>query len=145
MVVCVRKQRMTMQRSRVEERLGDIKEEEVSSATKYVIDSVYEDKFRVLVSRLRKPIPKSEGVNGLARFDVWEAVGGDDLLIRSKKDAFKELGIMADQVEEGRVFVRFSPGDNSRAVEITEFVREESKSHYLALVKKERTRGRRMV
>lgn len=133
---------MMMQRSQVEEHLSQVQGEEVFSAAKYVIDSVYEDKFRVLVSRQKEPIPKSAGVKGLARFDVWEPVEEDEFMIREKRRAFSEFGIRADQVEEGRVFVRIPADGKAKALEITEFVRDESKSQYLALVKKERTRRR---
>jgi len=102
----VRAQRMMAQRSQVEERLSLIGEEELSSATKYVIDSVYEDRYKVLVSHLRRPIPRSAGVKGLANFDAWEGEGGDEFMIRERRKAFPEFGIRADQVEEGRVFVR---------------------------------------
>ena len=132
----MRAQRMVAQRSQVEERLSLIGEEMLSSATKYVIDSVYEDRYRVLVSHLRRPISRSAGIEGLASFEAWEAEGGDEFLIRERKNAFSEFGIRADQVEEGRVFVRL-PGDG-KALEITEFVRDESKSHYKALIMKER-------
>jgi len=127
---------MSVQRSQVEERLG-LMGEEVSSATKYVIDSVYEGRYRVLVSHLRRPIPRSAGIKGLASFDAWTVDGGDEFLIRETRNS-SEFGIRADQVGEGRVFVRLPGDEKARALEITEFVREESKSHYRALVRRER-------
>lgn len=128
---------MRQQRSRVENFLQrEVETEVIERAWKFVIDSVIDDKFRLLTSVSKEPIPKTSKIEELATFEIWDEYGSE---IVETKNAFSRLGVRASEIRETKVFVRFG----NKTFEITEFVRQESKNHYLPLLKREHTPYRR--
>ncbi len=122
----------------------DFKGKVISEADKYTIDSVVEDRYRILVAHLKEPVPKEKGGEGLAEFNVW---GGDEELILDKVgikypergEISNLLGIGADELTERQVFVRIQ----GQTFNITEQVREVSKQIYTKLVDRELRPSRR--
>lgn len=108
----------------------EVQEETIKRAWKYVIDSVYDGKFRLVTSKSKKPIPKKIISKELAKFNLWKTEG---IQIMETEEAFRTLGVRRNQIKEGKVFVRL--GD--RTFEITEFVRQEVKDHYKQLLERE--------
>jgi len=122
-----------------------IKEKPIGYATKYTIDSVINNTLRLLTSKSITPIPmnaeflydepdflgpdKSLG-HYFARFNIWGKSEDRVVLLRN---ASSELGVEKDQIKEGKVFVNFE----NKTFEITEFVRQEIKNHYVPLLKRE--------
>jgi hypothetical protein len=129
----MKKKLMRQQGSQVENFLQkEVQKKSIGHAKKFVVDSVIDDKFRVLTSVSKTPIPKTIKVEELAKFDLWERSESDVIAI---KDAFQKIGVRANQIKEANVFVKLE----DKTFEITEFVRQEIKNHYLPLVKREFT------
>jgi hypothetical protein len=110
----------------------------ISEAEKYTIDSIVEDRFRILVAHLKEPVPKENGGKGLAEFNVWSP--DEELLLDKKGVKYPERGeianllrISADELTERQVFVRI----HGNTFNITEQVREVSKQIYTRLVERE--------
>jgi hypothetical protein len=110
-----------------------------TNVTKFTIDSVINDKFRLIVSELKEPLllnsemlkKKNEDFGKkLANFNLWKRIGSEAV---SLKDAFSRIGVKKPDIKEGKVFVRFE----NETFEITEYVREAVKNHYLPLLKRE--------
>lgn len=108
---------------------------EFDEVYKFTIDSVIDDKFRVLISKSKDPVPRLIQAEALANFEMWKE---DGIVTDEKRNAYKKYGIRSNQIEETKVFIKFL--DSPKALEITEFVRQESKNHYLPLLKREHTR-----
>jgi hypothetical protein len=129
----MKKKLMLKQESQIESFLAKKSQNEtIEPAWKYVIDSVIDDKFRLLISKPKKPVPKEIKAAQLAKFSLWKE---DDTIIVEMKNAFEKIGVPKDQIREGGVFVRL--GD--KTFEITEFVRQEVKDHYVSLLEREFT------
>lgn len=127
------KKLMRQQASQIENFLQkEVQEETIEKAWKYVIDSVVDDKFRLLKSEAKKPVPRKITGKELAKFDCWKEKGSE--VIETKK-AFRTIGVRRNQVKEGKVFVRLGV----KTFEITEFVRQEVKDHYRRLLEREFT------
>ena len=109
---------------------------EFEQVFKFTIDSVIDDKFRIIISNSKEPVRGHLEAKFLARFDMWR--DPPKIEIAEKKEAFKRYGIRSGQIKETKVFLKYP--HSQRAVEITEFVREESKNHYLPLLKREHSR-----
>ena len=110
-----------------------------TDVTKFTIDSVINNKFRLIVSKLKKPLlinpemfkeKEKNFSRKLAKFDIWKREKSEAVLL---EDAFSRLGVRKSKIKEGKVFVRFE----NETFEITEYVREEVKNHYLPLLKRE--------
>ncbi len=116
----------------------------ISDAEKYTIDSIVEDRFRIIVAHLDKPVLKEKGGKGLAEFNVWSQ--DEELFLDKESVKYPDrgeitnlLGISADELAEGQVFVRIQ----GRTFNITEQVREISKQVYTRLVERELRPSRR--
>jgi hypothetical protein len=129
----MKKKLMHQQESRIKSYLQktDLKET-IGPVWKYVIDSVIDDKFRLLISKPKKPVLKEIKAAQLARFNLWKEC---DIVIVETKNAFKKIGVPKDQIREGAVFVRLG----EKTFEITEFVRQEVKDYYVSLLEREFT------
>ena len=129
----MKKKLMRQQESRIKSYLQkkDLKEP-IGLIWKYVIDSVIDDKFRLLISKPKKPVPKEIKVAQLAKFSLWKE---DEIAIIDTKKAFEKIGVPKDQIREGAVFVKLG----EKTFEITEFVRQEVKDHYVSLLEREFT------
>jgi hypothetical protein len=129
----MKKKLMRQQESRIKSYLQkkDLKEP-IGLIWKYVIDSVIDDKFRLLISKPKKPVPKEIKVTQLAKFGLWKE---DETAIIDTKKAFERIGVSKDQIREGAVFVKLG----EKTFEITEFVRQEVKDHYVSLLEREFT------
>ena len=110
----------------------------ISEAEKFTLDSVYEDRYRIIISRLKKPVAKVKGVAGLAEFSVWR--DESELLIKDEKSKYPKKNQVADELQidpdlltERKVFVRIQ----GRTFDITENVREISKTIYKKLLERE--------
>ena len=110
-----------------------------TDVTKFTIDSVINNKFRLIVAKLKKPLlinpemfkeKEKNFSRKLAKFDIWKREKSEAVLL---EDAFSRLGVRKSKIKEGKVFVRFE----NETFEITEYVREEVKNHYLPLLKRE--------
>lgn len=122
---------MQQQESRIADFLQNkVQQETIDQAWKYVIDSVYGNKLRLVTSKATKPIPKKITSTELAKFDLWKT---ETIQIMEKEEARKMLGAKRKQIKEGKVFIRLK----DQAFEITEFVRQEVKDHYKQLLKRE--------
>jgi hypothetical protein len=97
---------------------------------KYVVDSVTDDKFRLLISKTNKPFLGPITAAKLAKFSKWKLSSTE---IMETKKAMKVLGIPENKVLEGRVFVKLG----SNIFEISEHTREEIKRHYRPLLNRE--------
>jgi hypothetical protein len=124
---------MTQQRSQVEHFLHkEIETEIIDRVWKYVVDSVIDDKFRLLTSVTKEPLPRTSNIEELSSFEIWDEYSSEIVELRN---AFRRIGVRADRIREGKVFLRFG----NKSFEITEFVRQESKNHYVPLLEREHT------
>jgi hypothetical protein len=127
----MKKKLMQQQESRIANFLQkEVQQETIERAQKYVIDSVYENRVRLVTSTAKEPIPKKIMSKELAKFNLWKA---EDIQIMETEEASRMLGVRRNQIKEGNVFVRLE----DRTFEITEFVRQEVKDHYKQLLKRE--------
>lgn len=110
-----------------------------TNVTKFTIDSVINDKFRLIISELKEPLLFSSEMlkeknqifgKKLANFNLWKRIGSEAVTL---KDAFSRIGVRKTNIKEGKVFVRFE----NETFEITEYVREAVKNHYLPLLERE--------
>ena len=125
------KKLMQQQESQIQNFLTkEVQDETIEKAWKYVIDSVTDDKFRLLTSEAKKPIPRNITAKKLAKFSLWKDKSPE--IVETKK-ALKTIGLRKSQVKEGKVFVRLG----NKTLEITEFVRQEVKGHYTSLLQRE--------
>ena len=113
---------------------GDI----IQEAKKFTIDSVYEDRYRIIVSTLTKPVAKAKGAVGLAEFSVWK--DESELFIEDETSKYptrdqvaEELDVDPNLLTERKVFVRIQ----GHTFDITEHVREQSKTLYKKLLERE--------
>jgi len=116
----------------------------ISEAEKYTIDSIVENRYRILVAHLKKPVPKENGGKRLAEFNVWNS--DEELFLDKEGVKYPErgeianlLGINADELTERQVFIRIQ----GNTFNITEQVREVSKQIYTRLVERELRPSRR--
>jgi hypothetical protein len=127
----MKKKLMQQQESRIANFLKkEVQQETIERAQKYVIDSVYENRVRLVTSTAKESIPKKIMSKELAKFNLWKA---EDIQIMETEEASRMLGVRRNQIKEGNVFVRLE----DRTFEITEFVRQEVKDHYKQLLKRE--------
>ena len=102
----------------------------IENAQKFVIDSVYDGKFRLVISKTSRSFPKNITSKDLAKFENWNTEKSE---IIKKEKAYKTLGVRSNRIIEGKVFVKLE----DQTFEITEFVRQEVKEHYKQLLKRE--------
>lgn len=127
------KKLMHQQESQIKDFLQkEVREENITEVRKFVIDSVIEDKFRLLTSIAKGPVPKKIMSKQLAKFDLWKPESSE--IIETEK-AFQTIGVRRNQIKEGKVFIRL----RDKTFEITEFVRQEVKDHYKRLLEREFT------
>ncbi len=117
---------------------------DITEAEKYTIDSIVEDKYRILVAHLKEKVSKENGGKGLAEFNVWSE--DEELFLDRKAVKYPKreelanlLRIGADELTERQVFVRIQ----EQTFNITEQVREVSKDIYTKLVERELSPSRR--
>lgn len=110
----------------------------ITEAKKYTIDSIYEDRYRIIVSNLKRPVKKVIGADGLAEFKVW--VDEDKLFLEKEDELYPTRKRVADALQvdpylltERKVFVRIK----RRTFDITEQVRQVSKKLYKRLLERE--------
>jgi hypothetical protein len=113
---------------------GDI----IEKAEKFTLDSIHNDRLRVIVSSLREPFPKAKGPAGLAEFSIWRVesnlfVENEDSKYPERERVARHLGVNPDALTERKVFVRI----HGRTFDITEYVREVSKRVYTRLLERE--------
>lgn len=110
-----------------------------TEVTKFTIDSVVNNAFRLIICKLKEPLfinsemfkeKKKKFSKEFAKFDIWKRTGTEEVLL---KDAFSRLGVKKPKIKEGKVFVKFE----NKTFEITEYVRQVVKNHYLPLLKRE--------
>ena len=110
----------------------------ISEAKKFTIDSIYENRYRIIVSNLKKAMEKAKGVNGLAEFEVWR--DESELFLEKENELYPSREMVAEALEvdpdilaERKVFIRIQ----SRTFDITEQVRQVSKKLYKRLLERE--------
>ena len=129
----MKKELMHKQESQIENFLAkENPNETIEPVLKYVIDSVHDDRFRMLISKPKKLITKGTKASQLAKFNLWKDCGEE---IVETKNAFKMIGVQKDQIREGAVFVKLG----EKTFEITESVRQEVKDPYIKLLEREFT------
>ena len=116
----------------------ELEGEEITEAKKYTIDSIYEDRYRIIVSNLKRPVKKAIGADGLAEFQVWEDeddlfLEKEDKLYPTRKRVADALQVDPDLLTERKVFIRIQ----QRTFDITEQVRQVSKKLYKRLLVRE--------
>ena len=95
----MKKELMRQQESRIKSYLQKKDMSETTKpAWKYVIDSVIDDKFRLLISKPQKPVPGEIKVAKLAKFSLWEE---EETAIVDTKKAFERIGVPVDKIREG--------------------------------------------
>ena len=109
---------------------SEVETETINIAYRYVIDSVIEDKFRLLTSEPKIPISRGTTAKQLASFDLWKESMPK---VVELKNVFREIGVRRNQIKEGKVFVKLE----NKTFDLTEFVRQEVKDHYCGLLKRE--------
>jgi len=121
-----------------------VKGDLIEKAEKFTIDSIHNDRLRVIVSNLRKPFLKAKGPAGLAEFSVWRAeknlfVENEESKYPERERVARHLGVDPDALTERKVFVRIQ----RRTFDITEQVRDVSKRVYTRLLEREMRPSRR--
>jgi hypothetical protein len=106
--------------------------EKNASIMKYTIDSANDDRFRLLISEPFRPFSEPITATRLAQFNKWKT--SSTVVVHRRKAML--FGIPANRVKEGEVFVKLG----SKTFEITEHVRQEVKSHYKSLLRREAIR-----
>ena len=128
------KRLMQQQNSQIKNFLQkEVKEVTIRKAWKYVIDSVHDDKFRLLTSKAKKPIPKKIASKELAKFDLWRAESSE--IMETKQAHFERSVYGGIRLKRERCSLRL----DDKTFEITEFVRQEVKDHYKLLLEREFT------
>jgi len=106
------------------------KGEYIEEAQRFTVDSILGDYLRILVTNLARPVQKHLGIAGLVRFDVWEE---EREKVVKREEAARMIGVRPARLLERRVFIRIQ----RHAFEITQRVRQESKSAYKPLLSRE--------
>ena len=115
-----------------------VKGDLIEKAEKFTIDSIHNNRLRVIVSSLKEPFPKAKGPAGLAEFSNWKAE--KNLFVEKAEDKYPKreqvanyLGVDPEALTERKVFVRI----HGHTFDITEHVREVSKRIYTRLLERE--------
>ena len=107
----------------------------IRNAIRYDIDSVYDNLFRLIISKQKEPLNKDEALFKISGFDIWgsnrESTEDEYQIKIVEKELGEEYGLSLDMIHEGRVFLSI----DKEIVEITKLVHEHSKQLYESLIK----------